>query len=288
MPLSPRNHGELGLKENFEMTTNKLLNTTAVAVLLSLGVSAAPMVVGAHAANAATAASDAIDANELIGQSIVNANGDTVGEIENVVIDKDGAVKYVIAGVGGFLGVGEKHVAIQWDALTITENGEHVVANVTKEQLEALPEHKVPETVKPDTVYSYDDDIKSNPYLSDGGIAAAPSTDTSSQSADTTGTTESAVEPAAGMPMLQASDVIGANVKNPDGTSIGEVSEMIVKSDGSIEGVVVDVGGFLGVGAHPVLLGWPDLHFSGKVDDPTVTTSLSKEQLTALPAYKTL
>ena len=263
------------------MTMNKLLNTTAVAILLSLGVSAAPMAIGVHAAYAATAASDAIDSKALIGQDIVNANGDTVGEIENVVIDKDGAVKYVIAGVGGFLGVGEKHVALKWDALTITENGKHVVANVTKEQLEALPEHKVPETAKPGTVYSYDDDIKTNPYMSDGGIAAAPS-------ADTTGTTESAVEPAAGTPMLQASDVIGANVKNPDGTSIGDVSEMIVQSNGSIEGIVVDVGGFLGIGAHPVLLGWNDLHFSGKADDPTVTTSLSKEQLTALPAYKTM
>lgn len=270
------------------MTTNKLLNSTAVAVLLSLGVSAAPIVIGANALSAATAASDAIDANALIGRDIVNTNGDTVGEIENVVIDKDGAVKYVIAGVGGFLGVGEKHVALKWDALTITENGEHVVANVSKEQLEALPEHKVPETAKPGTVYSYDDDIKTNPYLSDGGIAAAPSTDAPSQSADTTGATESTVEPAAGMPMLQASDVIGANVKNPDGTSIGEVSEMILKSNGSIEGIVVDVGGFLGVGAHPVLLGWNDLHFSGKADDPAVTTSLSKEQLQALPAYKTM
>jgi sporulation protein YlmC with PRC-barrel domain len=268
------------------MTINKLLNTTAVAVLLSLGVSAAPMVLDAHAAYAA--ASDEIDSDKLIGRNIVNAAGDTVGEIENVVIDKDGAVKYVIAGVGGFLGVGEKHVALKWDALTITENGEHVVANVTKEQLEALPEHKVPETAKPGSVYSYDDDIKTNPYMSDDGIAAAPSTDAASQSADATGATEAAVEPAAGAPMLQASDVIGANVTNPDGTSIGEVSEMVVKSDGSIEGVVIDVGGFLGVGEHPVLLGWNDLHFSGKADDPTVTTSLSKEQLTALPAYKTM
>src|SRR5262245_15406793 len=198
------------------MTTNKLLNTTAVAVLLSLGVSAAPMVVGVHAAYAATAARDAIDANTLIGRDIVNANGDTVGEVENVVIDKDGAVKYVIAGVGGFRGVGQQHVALEWDALTITDNREHVVANVTKEQLEALHEHKVPETVKPGSVYSYDEDVKINPYMSDGGIAAAPGTNTSSQSSDTTGTIESDVEPAAGMPMLQASDVIGANVKNPD------------------------------------------------------------------------
>ena len=267
------------------MKVSKLLGSTAVAALLSLGVSATPIMTVADAAFAATAA---IDSNTLIGQNIVNANGDTIGEIENVVIDKDGAVKYVIAGVGGFLGVGEKHVALKWDDLTITENGEHVVANATKEQLEALPEHKVPESAKPGDVYSYDEDIKSNPYLSDGGIAAAPGTDTASQTADTTGTAESAVEPGAGVPMLQASDVIGANVTNPDGTSIGEISEMILKSNGSIDGVVVDVGGFLGVGAHPVLLGWNDLHFSGKADDPTVTTSLSKDQLTALPAYKTM
>jgi len=175
---------------------------------------------------------------------------------------------------------------LKWDELTITENGQRVVANVTKEQLEALPDHKFPESAKPGTVYSYDDDVRTNPYLSDGGIADAPAQSADSTTA-TSGATEAAIEPAAGMPGLRATEVIGADVKNPDGTSIGEISEVILKSDGSINGVIVDVGGFLGIGEHPVLLAWNDLRFTANGNDVAATTSLNKDQLNALPAYKT-
>jgi sporulation protein YlmC with PRC-barrel domain len=272
------------LQGDSQMNVNKLLTSTATAALIGFGIAVMPAAMGGADVVADTAA-NAIDSNALIGQNIVNANGDTIGEVEGVVIDKDGTIRHVIAGVGGFLGLGEKHVALKWDELAITENGQRVVANVTKEQLEALPDHKFPESAKPGTVYSYDDDVRTNPYLSDGGIADAPAQSADSTTA-TSGATEAAIEPAAGMPGLRATEVIGATVKNPDGESIGEISEMIVETDGSINGVVVDVGGFLGVGEHPVLLGWEDLRITGPADDLSASTSLNKEQLNALPPYK--
>jgi len=77
-------------------------------------------------------------------------------------------------------------------------------------------------------------------------------------------------------------------VTTADGTSIGEISEVIVQSNGSVNGVVIDVGGFLGLGEKPVLLGWNDLSFTTNADDVVVSTALSKEQLNSLPAYKTM
>jgi len=295
---------------------NKHLSTTAIAAVLGLGLLAAPISFTPHDAAAATATTAAIDAQKLIGQDIENASGETVGEVESVVIDGDGNVKYVIAGVGGFLGLGEKHVALLWDELTISENGDKVMANVTKEQLEALPEHKFPESAKPGMVYSYDDDVAVNPYIAERTPPAPPAS-TTEQAADsaTTATTpegappaatteqttdsstaaapeatppEAAIEPAAGMPGMRASEIIGASVNAPDGTNIGEISEVIVQSNGSINGVVVDVGGFLGLGEKPVLLGWNDLSFAGNADAVVVSTALSKEQLNSLPAYKTM
>src|SRR5215510_15575554 len=98
----------------------------------------------------------AVDAAKLIGRNVVNTNGDTVGEIDSVVIDQSGKVRYVIVGVGGFLGIGKKDVALAWNDMTISDNGEKVTTNATKDQLKALPEHKFPESAKPGTVYSYD------------------------------------------------------------------------------------------------------------------------------------
>jgi sporulation protein YlmC with PRC-barrel domain len=274
---------------------NKHLTTTAIAAVLGIGLLTAPISFAPHDAAAATAATAAGDAQKLIGQNIENASGETVGEVESVVIDGDGTVQYVIAGVGGFLGLGEKHVALHWDELTISENGDKVMANVTKEQLEALPEHKFPENAKPGMVYSYDDDVAVNPYIAERTPPAPAASTTEQAAADSTTTAtpevappEAAIDPAAGIPGMRASEIIGAKVNTADGTNIGEISEVIVQSNGSINGVVIDVGGFLGLGEKPVLLGWNDLSFAGDANDVVVSTALSKEQLNSMPAYKTM
>ena len=225
------------------------------------------------AADGETKVNAAIDSKTLIDQDIVNANGDKVGTVESVVIDKKGDVKYVIAGVGGFLGMGEKHVALKWDDLNVTQQGDHVTANVTKEQLQALPDYKQPESASANRIYAYDDAVKMNQYLTDGGIAGGKTTDIDN---DTTVT-------AAG---LRASDVVGAKVESASGDNIGEISEVILKQDGSVNGVVVDVGGFLGVGERPVLLNWKDLQFTGVSGDLAVTTTLNKDQLTTFPEFQ--
>jgi hypothetical protein len=46
------------------------------------------------------------------------------------------------SGVGGFLGVGERHVRLAWKDLQISDNGEKVVVNMNKDQLKALPAFK--------------------------------------------------------------------------------------------------------------------------------------------------
>lgn len=82
------------------------------------------------------------DAKKLIGRNIKNANNDTIGEIKSVYLDKDGKVQTVIVGVGGFLGMGEHEVALAWSDLQVSNNGEQVMVNMTKDQLKGLPEYK--------------------------------------------------------------------------------------------------------------------------------------------------
>jgi hypothetical protein len=84
---------------------------------------------------------------------------------------------------------------------------------------------------------------------------------------------------------------IGASVvaRSAEGTeSVGKVSELLLDENDKIVGVVVDVGGFLGVGAKPVGLAWTGL--SEEMSDGAVLlkTSLSREELEAAPEFKTL
>ena len=78
------------------------------------------------------------DAKKLIGRNVKNPQDETVGEIESVYINADGKVDSVILGVGGFLGVGERHVRVAWKDLRISDNGEKVVINATKDELKGM------------------------------------------------------------------------------------------------------------------------------------------------------
>jgi sporulation protein YlmC with PRC-barrel domain len=211
------------------------------------------------------ASPSAVDTAKLIGRNIVNTNGDTVGEIDSVVIDQSGKVRYVIVGVGGFLGIGKKDVALAWDELAISENGEKVTTTATKDQLAVLPEHKFPEAVKPGTVYSYDEAVKSNPTL---------------------GSPEQ-MAPAAGTVGIKSSKLVGATVKNAKGESIGEIHEIVLAGDGAAQGLVIDVGGFLGMNERPVLVKWSDVSIQSDTNGAVVVaTNMEKAQLEQLPEYK--
>ena len=58
-------------------------------------------------------------ADELIGKNVVNAKGDNVGEIEDVVVDPSSKAMYAVVSVGGFLGIGDKDVAMSFDQLRL-------------------------------------------------------------------------------------------------------------------------------------------------------------------------
>jgi hypothetical protein len=86
--------------------------------------------------------------SQFIGQRVANDAGETVGNISDLLFDKGGRIVNVVIGVGGFLGIGEKNVAMPYTALSITAdaNGKRVVKlAVSKEQLKAAPDFKATE-----------------------------------------------------------------------------------------------------------------------------------------------
>ncbi|MDQ7727065.1 PRC-barrel domain-containing protein [Halomonas sp. SpR8] len=93
-------------------------------------------------APAGTFHADALTGNQV--KSSVEDDED-IGTITDLVIDEDGQINAVVVGVGGFLGMGEKNVAIEWDSLELTkdENGDDYVitVNASEDALEAAEEY---------------------------------------------------------------------------------------------------------------------------------------------------
>ncbi|TJX12282.1 MAG: PRC-barrel domain containing protein, partial [Mesorhizobium sp.] len=84
-------------------------------------------------------------ATNIIGESVYNGTADDaqdIGKVSDVVFDETGKAKSAIIGVGGFLGIGAKDVAFDYDKLQwVEKNGDRwLVAETTKEALTALPD----------------------------------------------------------------------------------------------------------------------------------------------------
>ena len=79
-------------------------------------------------------------ADTLEGNDVKNREGESLGEIEHIMLDVlTGRVAYAVMSFGGFLGVGEKLFAIPWSALTLDTVDKCFVLNVDKERLKTAP-----------------------------------------------------------------------------------------------------------------------------------------------------
>lgn len=79
-------------------------------------------------------------ASKLIGQDVVNESNETVGSIDDLVLTQDNQVQAIVS-VGGFLGMGERLVAVPMDQLQMRDD-QFVMRNATKDSLQRRPEFK--------------------------------------------------------------------------------------------------------------------------------------------------
>ena len=83
---------------------------------------------------------DVMDADTLIGDSVVNDAGDDLGKIEAIMLDvASGRIAYAVLSFGGFLGMGDKLFAIPWSALTLDADQKCFILSLAKDRLENAP-----------------------------------------------------------------------------------------------------------------------------------------------------
>src|SRR5690606_25875892 len=82
---------------------------------------------------------------QLLGKSVFNENNDKIGDINDVVLGPDNKATEVVVGVGGFIGVGERKVAVPFDRISKSTDGDKLIlAGYTKDQLKEMPEYQAP------------------------------------------------------------------------------------------------------------------------------------------------
>lgn len=85
---------------------------------------------------------------------------------------------------------------------------------------------------------------------------------------------------------ILADSLIGKDVVNSSGESIGEVSDILLEQDGQVVGVVIASGGVLGVGGNKIGVPWQKISYTAESDE--VMLDMTKEQLAQAPKFKAL
>ena len=77
------------------------------------------------------------------------------------------------------------------------------------------------------------------------------------------------------------------DVTSPDGTKYGKITDLLLDEQNNVDGAVMSVGGFLGLGAKKIALRWEDISFEHG-DHPHAVLAMSEGELANAPDFKTL
>lgn len=254
-------------------------------------------------------------ATQFIGETVYNGTGDdaqNIGDVNDIVFSADGRIEAVVVGVGGFLGIGEKNVAVDFAQLDWAErDGDRwLVVPMSKEQLEqqtafdrsayepaqpvAVNDPAATTTMPPADGTAPDatatapaepapaEQMAESPAPAD---PAAPAPEASTDATKTAAIDKSTLTELAAAD-VRAEEMIGTTVYGADDANVGEIGDVLLTSDGKIDAYVIDVGGFLGVGEKEVAVGSDNLAFMVDKDgNKYLYTNFTKEQLDAAATY---
>jgi sporulation protein YlmC with PRC-barrel domain len=112
--------------------------TSIVSVLCVLAV------VPAYAASDMMPPKDSVTVTDWYKQTVYNSQNSTVGKVDDVLVSKSGKITTLIVGVGGFLGMDEKDVAVPFETVKMMQkdNSWRLVMDTTKDELKAAPGYK--------------------------------------------------------------------------------------------------------------------------------------------------
>jgi len=234
-------------------------------------------------------------ASNMIGKAVTTGESDdaeTIGDINDVVISREGTIRAVIVGVGGFLSIGEKDVAVDFSRLSFVSEADNqftITTDVTRDELENAAAYERPDYI-PDlwTTTSVREEMNEiadrakevRNTISEQAVSPLEKqidTAKNETSADSDWTAEKTPIDAR---TISTDKLIGAAIHTSQSDAIGEIDQVLIGDDEHVKAVVIDVGGFLGFGAKPVAVSYDSLKmFETENGDLLITAPFSRDQL---------
>lgn len=335
--------GAAATHEIKEIHVKALLLTTALAA----GFALPAMAQDAASPFQTEAAGPSLSASQVIGARVyaseaaldtdayegVQEGWEDIGEVNDIILGRDGTVDAVLVDIGGFLGMGERQVAVDMAALKVVQDDAtdaddwFLVLQSDRATLEGAPEYVMPgaepmaegdsnadadanaDAAANDTTTqgTATDEAVADSTTTEGTEGVGNATDTE-MPADGTVAEGSDTEAAASTAPAVADDgtmtlpegytaierdtltselLTGADVRDTNDASIAEVSDLVLTGEGQVTDVVLDVGGFLGIGARSVAIPMDRLTVAQSEGGAVrIWVNMTKEELEALPEYQ--
>ncbi len=225
-------------------------------------------------------------ASELVGARVRNADGDSLGKIKELVIpSRAQGDMLVIVSVGGVLDVGDKLVALPYDDLRVSADGDTFYYDRTEAQLKAAP------------AFAYEAEAEAQARAQrqpERSTQPAPATTAREATAErprpATPPRTAAAAKSANVVLdvfdYRASDLVGATVLDDRGESVGKVDDIVVSTEDDKLHAVLAIGGFAGFGAKLISIPFDDLQITSNDDNPQVRIAMTGEQLEQLVASR--
>jgi uncharacterized protein YrrD len=261
-------------------------------------------------------------ASELMGATVFVSEGEivatevdgtpegweSVGTVDDIIFTRDGQLRGIMLDVGGFLGIGARSVVVGMDALRLVGDANsdtvYVVFMASREQLEAAPEYRHEIGVQADTPPVQTQPAppaETAPPAQQTQPAPpaepAPPAQTQPVAPAQPGVAEDRFgvrEPAEGFQraewtVLTADDLQRAQVYDRFNERVSGISDVVLSADGNqVEGVLINIGGFLGLGARTVFVegDFLEVHHDPDFRDVRVYLHMTEAELEALPEYR--
>lgn len=210
-----------------------------------------------------------VSENDLSGPA-VTADGqqdwDDIGEVDEIILTRSGDVASVIIGVGGLMGIGEKSVAIDMSQLNFVSDGDDADEYFLVVKSSVAGVKDAPE-------YTMDNSHSAGMDAGHGMALSGPDVERDGYHK---------VE----MAQLTTEMLTGARVYGTEDEDVGEISELLMTSDGKLDRAVIDVGGFLGMGEKPIAVPMGELTIMQNDDDVRVYIDATEESLESQPEYE--
>ncbi|WP_322890495.1 MULTISPECIES: PRC-barrel domain-containing protein [unclassified Yoonia] len=269
-----------------------------------------------------TAADGTMTADGTAGMDGPADDWENIGSVNDVIFTADGSIEAVVLDIGGFLGIGAREISLTMDDLTLindTSSDEDffVVYNGNPAELEQRPEMDrdsmteqgstfqstavtdgmgtdttateaptAPTTAQDTAPATGADDLMQEgaqePMVAEDTTIVDPANDSTSMGDDTYLTDQDRAA-------LTADDLIGTTVHDMNDESVGSINDIVLTADGQVGDVIVDVGGFLGIGARSVALSFDDLQIGrdegGMTSSLRVWANITEEELENMPEW---